>query len=68
MGSPRSPVSGLGLLFFIFLGNLSKSLYGTATFSGIAFWDLYWNFKMSVVVKLLLSNSVPFTNTYDQAQ
>ena len=23
----------------IFLGNLSKSLYGTATFSGIAFWD-----------------------------
>ena len=23
----------------IFLGNLPKSLYGTATFSGIAFWD-----------------------------
>ena len=26
----------------IFLGNLSKSLYGTATFSGIAFWDSYF--------------------------
>ena len=29
----------------IFLRNLSKSLYGTATVSGIALWDSY--FKMS---------------------
>ena len=37
IGSPRTPICGHRLLFVLEI--YQKSLFGTATFSGIAFWD-----------------------------
>ena len=45
-----------------FLGNLSKSLYGTATFSGIAFWDSYFEMSSEIPEAYFCSDRKPLFN------
>ena len=48
IGSPRTPICGLGLLFFLEI--YPNQLYGTAAFSGIAFWDSYYEMSSEIPV------------------